>query len=109
MKRKCNKCHKLLPLTSEYFCKCSRCSDNLNYQCKSCIKEYQIANKKSLQQYQKQYQQVYQAEHKIELNAYQASYQRNKYHNDPIYKERLLIKQRAYNARKRKLKKQNDK
>jgi hypothetical protein len=108
-KRKCNKCHKLLPLTTEYFCKCSRCTDNLNYQCKQCIKEYQVSIKDKLQAYQKEYQPQYKAEHKEKLNEYGRVYTLNRYHNDPEFKEKMLINQRARNAKLRKLKKKNDK
>ena len=109
MKRKCNKCHKSLPLTSEYFCKCSRCSDQLNYQCKQCIKEYQASIKDKLQAYQKEYQSQYKAEHKEKLNEYSRTWSYEKYHSDPVWKENYKIKQRAYNAKLRKLKQQNDK
>ena len=109
MKRLCNKCDQLLPETKEYFCKCTRCKDGLNYTCKQCIKNYQASVKEHLQEYQKEYQQVYRVEHRVELNAYKATYTRNRYANDPEFRDKMLADQRARNARLRKLKKQNDK
>jgi DNA repair ATPase RecN len=109
MIRECPKCKQSLPLTNEYFCKCTRCGEGLNYICKQCIKDYQNSIKDTLKEYQKQYQQVYQTENRAELNAYKAAYTRNRYHNDPEFKAKMLADQKARNARLRKLKKQNDK
>jgi hypothetical protein len=106
--RKCNKCDKLFPETTQYFCKCARCRDGLNYTCKSCIKEYQLSIKERLQEYQKEYQVQYKLDNAEHLNEYGKRHQRHKYHNDPEYRARQLEKQRTYNAEKR-LKKQNDK
>ena len=107
--RKCNICDQLFPETNEYFCKCTRCRDGLNYSCKQCIKDYQNSIKDKLQAYQKEYQIQYKAEHKEKLNEYSRTYQLNKYHNDPVWKEDYKLKQKARNARLRKLKKKNDK
>ena len=70
----CSKCVTTKPI--EQFSRSKRSADGYSYTCKSCIKEYQLANKEKLKEYQRNYQPQYKAEHKEELNAYLREYQR---------------------------------
>lgn len=88
--KKCVKCKQELPATN--FCKYHRSKDGYAYQCKACIKEYQIANQEKLKAYQKAYQPGYKAEHKEELKAYLANYQKT------VYKEKHLAYLKKWKA-----------
>ena len=70
----CSKCVTTKPI--EQFSKSKRSADGYAYTCKSCIKEYQLANKEKLKAYQRNYQPQYKAEHREELLAYLREYQR---------------------------------
>lgn len=70
----CSKCDTTKPI--EQFCKTKRSADGYSWTCKSCVKEYQLANKEKLKAYQREYQPQYKVEHKEELNAYLREYQR---------------------------------
>jgi len=70
----CSKCDTTKPI--EQFCKTKRSADGYAYTCKACIKEYQLANKEKLKEYQRNYQPQYKAEHKEELNAYIRNWQK---------------------------------
>ena len=70
----CSKCVTTKPI--EQFSKSKRSADSYSYTCKSCIKEYQLANKEKLKAYQKEYQLQYKIEHKEELNAYARNWQK---------------------------------
>jgi hypothetical protein len=70
----CSKCDTTKPI--EQFSRSKRSADGYSYTCKSCIKEYQLANKEKLKEYQRNYQPQYKAEHKTELNEYLKKYQR---------------------------------
>jgi hypothetical protein len=69
----CSKCDTTKPI--EQFCKTKRSADGYAYTCKSCIKEYQVANKEKLKAYQREYQIQYKAEHKEELYQYIRNWQ----------------------------------
>lgn len=58
------------------FAKSKRSSFGYCSQCKDCVKEYQLANKEKLKEYQRNYQPQYKAEHREELLAYLREYQR---------------------------------
>jgi transposase-like protein len=70
----CSKCDKTQPI--EQFCKTKRSIDGHSWTCKTCVKEYQLANKEKLKAYQKEYQLQYKVEHKEELNAYARNWQK---------------------------------
>lgn len=72
--RNCSKCKRLLPTTQ--FAKSKASSHGYCSQCKNCIKEYQLANKEKLKEYQRSYQPQYKAEHRQELNAYILNWQK---------------------------------
>lgn len=81
--KRCSKCGKIQPL--ENFGKNKNATDGLNYQCKSCLKEYRIQHKEERKIYDKKYC----AEHKEEIAAYDRQYyQKNK--------EKLLAYQQQY-------------
>jgi len=74
--QKCVTCKQELPLDS--FCKNIRSANGYNYQCKSCVKVYQLSIKDKLKAYQHEYQKVYQANHREELDQYNSEW-RKKY------------------------------
>ena len=68
----CSRCKKLQPLSQ--FARTKRAASGYTSQCKTCIKEYQLANKEKLKEYQRNYQPKYKAEHKEELKQYISVY-----------------------------------
>jgi hypothetical protein len=70
----CSKCDTTKPI--EQFSRSKRSADGHSYTCKACIKEYQVANKEKLKEYQRNYQPQYKAEHKEELDAYISNWQK---------------------------------
>ena len=78
----CSKCDTTKPI--EQFSRSKRSADGHSYTCKSCIKEYQVANKEKLKEYQRNYQPQYKTEHKEELLDYLKNYQKT------VYREKHL-------------------
>ena len=78
----CSKCDTTKPI--EQFCKNKRSADGHAYQCKACIKVYQMSIKDKMREYQLQYQPKYKAEHKEYFREYLSNYQKT------VYKEKHL-------------------
>jgi hypothetical protein len=61
----CSKCDTTKPINQ--FCKNKRSVDGHAFQCKSCVKEYQLTIRDKWKEYQKVYQAKYRPEHKERL------------------------------------------
>lgn len=70
MKRKCSKCGRELPLTSEFFYKDNRNKDGLRTSCKKCYKEYYYEHREKIRAVQRKYDK----EHQKEKLVYQEKY-----------------------------------
>jgi Na+-translocating ferredoxin:NAD+ oxidoreductase RnfC subunit len=68
----CSKCDTIKSI--EQFSKYKRSADGHSWTCKSCIKEYQLANKEKMKAYQRDYQPKYKAEHGEKLREYTRTY-----------------------------------
>jgi len=66
--KKCGKCLTEKPVVE--FVKNKYQGDGYHWECKACVKAYQIANRDKLKEYQKSYQSVYRKENAEELMQY---------------------------------------
>ena len=80
-RKTCTKCKQDKELTEFY--KDKQNSDERQAQCKACHKAYSEANSERIAAYKKAYREA----NLEELSAYQLEYKRNRYSNDPIFRQ----------------------
>tara|TARA_R110000803_G_scaffold36811_4_gene79142 strand:- start:7051 stop:7665 length:615 start_codon:yes stop_codon:yes gene_type:complete len=83
----CTKCNKSFPATNEYFnkrkSKLGRYA--LNPTCITCLKDRKREEKKR-----------YKAKHRVKINKRRTAKRKIRYHNDPKYRNKVLLKRKRY-------------
>ena len=94
--KKCNKCKEEKPL-SEFNKNKSR-KDGLSYKCKGCDREQSKTHRQNNKDYFKEYFKTHYQNNKEQYNKYNKTYIITRYHNDPQFKLKYLLRDRIYKS-----------
>ena len=103
MKKKCTKCLEEKPV--DFFNKILKDSEKRRSQCKICEREQQYKRKKVRRKEDPEYRAIqiarakkWRTENRDKRNEYRRKYENDRYHNDPIYKLKMLYYNSINNA-----------